>query len=399
MTRRLGVLIAVALAARGLSAQEALLPSTGWGVGGSISAWHFSTALPQSAGAVADVAEAALPFRMRGAVGRWSFDLSGTGAIGAVHLTSGSDGNSSDKVVSIAGPTDVKLRITGPLLSDALQLTAGVNIPSGRTGLNADETTALQAVGAPALHMPVAAFGTGPGMTLGFVKAFDRNDWAFALGASVEQRSEYSPIALALTSGRSETKVTPGTAVHVTAGVDRPLGSEGRWSLLFVGDLFSKDKIALSGSPNDGSNDYTLGPQFTVSSSMDLAASGWRQASFNVAARMRSAFSDASGQTVSGSNGSYLEGSLGGVRGGATGSGLVIGIDGRWHSGLTFTDALVGAATTAGGLTIGYERAGERTATRFTVRGQFGTFDTGKASTSAMGLTIGLSVSARREAR
>ena len=114
---------------------------------------------------------------------------------------------------------------------------------------------------------------------------------------------------------------------------------------------------------------------------------------------MRSEFTDATGAKVSGSSGTYLEGSLGGVRGGTSGAGFIIGADARWHSGLTFTDALVGAAVTAAGLTIGIERAGSSTLTQFTVRGQYGSFDTGTLATTGFGVTLGLSVSARREVR
>jgi len=398
VTRRLTYLIAtLAVCGTTAGAQESLLPAGGWGVATAISAWHFSTPIPQAAGRVANVVEAAVPFRMRGTVGRWSVDLSGAGAVGAVHFSAGDDGQGEDRAVTIAGPTDVKLRLTGPLFSDALQLTAGFNLPVGKTGLDADETSALQVVGAPALRMPIGAFGTGAGMTLGFVRAFEGEDWAIALGASAEQRTEYSPIALALSTGRSETKVTPGTAIHVTAGLDRALG-EGRWSLLFVGDVFSEDQVRLADAA-DASNDYTLGPQFTLSSQMDFGASGWRAAGLNIAARLRSEFTDATGAKVSGSSGTYLEGSLGGVRGGTTGMGFIIGADARWHSGLTFTDALVGAAVTAAGVTIGLERAGTSTLTRFTINGQYGTFDTGVTSTTGFGATIGFSVSSRREAR
>ena len=398
MTRHTMIVAATLACAAAAGAQETLLPSTGWGVGTALSGWHFSTAIPQASGAVANVLEVAVPFRVRGNVGRWSVDLSGAGAFGAVHFAAGEDGDGENRVVTIAGPTDMKLRLTGPLLSDALQVTAGLNLPVGKVGLNAEETSALQVLGAPALRMPVAAFGAGAGMTLGVIRAFEGEDWAIAFGASAEQRTEYSPIALALSSGRSETKITPGTALHITAGLDRPLG-EGRWAVLFVGDVFSKDKVRLAESVTDDANDYTLGPQFTLSSQMDLAAPGWRAAAFGMAARLRSEFTDASGGKVSGSSGTYLEGSLGGVRGGPSGAGFIIGADARWHSGLTFTDALVGAAVTAAGLTIGMERAGTSTLTRFTVHGQYGSFDTGTLATTGFGATIGLSVSARREAR
>lgn len=395
-------------AASALGAQEALLPSTGGGVGTAFSAWHFTKAIPQSGGALADVVEVAIPFRVRSVFGRWSVDLSGAAAVGAVHFTanpsaagaqSGSQsGDDGQRLVTIAGPTDVKLRVTGPLVGDATLLTVGVNLPTGKVGLNADETSALQAVGAPSLRMPIGGFGTGTGVTVGLIRAFEGDDWAIALGASVEQRSEYSPIALALTSGRAETKVTPGTAIHVTAGLDRALG-ENRLSLLAVGDVFSKDKIRLGDGSPDGSNDYQLGPQVTATTRLDIAASHWREASLSFGARMRSEFSDAAGKKVSGSSGTYVEGSVGGVRGGAEGAGLLIGTDFRYHSGLKFTDAMVGAAVTAVGATIGFERAGATSLTRFFVHGQYGTFDTGRANTTGMGVTLGFSVAARREAR
>lgn len=406
MRPRTLVLLAALAAAPAAHAQESLLPSTGWGIGTALNGWHFSTPIPQASGAVADVAEVAIPFRIRSVFGNWSFDLSGAAAVGGVHLTAGAaaqrdstGGNNGDRLVSIYGPTDLKLRLTGPLMVEGFTLTAGVNIPTGKTGLNSDETTALQAVGAPALGMPIGGFGTGPGATLGLIRTLQGDDWAVALGGSVEQRNEYSPIALALATGRAETKVTPGTAIHVTAGLDRALG-EGRWSVLAVADVFSKDKVRLAGGdPADASNDYTLGPQVSLLSQMALAATGWREASFNLAARYRAEYSDAAGARVSGSSGTYVEGSFGGVRGGPDGAGFIIVADGRWHSGLKFTDALVGAAATEAGLTLGLERAGGLTLRRYTIHGQFGSFDTGTVKSTGFGATIGMSIAARREAR
>ena len=405
---RLAIVVAVAgtIGAGAASAQETLLPSTGWGLGSALSAWHFNKPLPQTGGAVANIAEVAIPFRMRSVFGRWSVDLSGAAAFGAVHFAAsepapGSGGGDAgeDRVVSIVGPTDVKLRITGPLYGDNLLLTAGLNLPSGKVGLDGDETSALQAIGAPAVRMPVGAFGAGAGATLGVIRAFEGDEWAVAVGGSVEQRSEYSPIALLLAGGKSETRVTPGTAIHGTLGFDRALG-ESRLSALLVGDLFSKDKVRFGGGgAPESSNDFQLGPQITITSRLDFAASAWRESSLNLAARMRSEFSDSAGAKVAGSGGTYFEGSVGGVRGGATGRGFVIGADARWHSGLEFTDALVGAAVSAVGVSIGVESAGVSRTTRFVVHGQYGTFDTGTASTSGFGVTLGMSVGARRGAR
>lgn len=399
------VAVSVLATPGGARAQDALLPSTGWGIGTAVSAWHFPTALPQAIGPVADVAELAVPFRLRSVFGNWSVDLSGAAAMGAAHLAGGGAAcrpscGGDDRVVRISGLTDLKLRLTGPLVLEGFMVTAGVNIPSGKTGLDADETSALQAIGAPALRMPIAAFGTGPGATLGVIRTLQGTNWAMALGGSVEQRTEYSPIALALAAGKAETRVTPGRAVHLTAGLDRTMGA-GRWSLLAVGDFFSRDEVLVAGNAPGGeaSNSYTLGPQFSLVSQMAFGWVGWRASTFDVAARYRSDYSDAAGLKVPGSSGTYLEATLGGVRGGPEGAGFIVAADGRWHSGLKATDALVGAAVTAGGLTLGLERAGSSTLVRYTIRGQYGTLDTGAARSTGFGATIGMSVSARREAR
>ncbi len=400
--RRLFIAAALCTCATTARAQETLLPSMGWGVSATVAAWHFATPFPQSGGALADVAEVALPFRLKGALGSWSVDLSGAGAFGALHLTSnstqGANNGDDDRLVTIAGPTDLKLRLSGPLFSDALLLTAGVNLPTGKVGLSSDETTVLQVLGAPALGMPIGAFGTGAGATLGLVRAFHGDDWAIAIGASGEQRTEYSPIALALTSGRSETKVTPGVAGHVTLGLDRTIG-EGRLSMVLVGDMFSKDKVRVGAAATDSTSDYTLGPQLSAITRIDFGAEHWRESGISLAARRRTEFTDATGTTVTGSAGTYLEGALGGVLGGTEGAGLVIGADARWHSGLSFTDAMIGAAATSVGASLGFERAGSSSLTRFVVRGQYATFDTGAAKSSGLGVSIGLTVAARRDAR
>lgn len=399
MMRR--ILAALALGAATAGAQESLLPSAGGGMGISLSAWHFAKAIPQAGGDLADVVEFSVPFRVRASLGRWGVDLSGAGAAGAAHFslkpTGGGEGG--DRATTLFGPTDVKLRLSGPIVGDNWLATLGLTIPTGKVGLSGDETSTLQAIGAPALRMPVAALGTGAGGTVGLIRAFQGDEWAFAVGGSFEQRTEYSPVAIALGNGKAETRVTPGSAIHGTLGFDRTLG-EHHWSGLLVADVFSKDQVKLvQDAQTASSTSYQLGPQLTLTSQYEFGGGSWREAAFNVAARMRTQFSDSLGNKVSGSAGNYLEASLGGVRGGVNGMGLLVGLDGRWHSGLKFTDALVGAAVTAVGATIGFERAGESTMTRFYIHGQFGSFDTGTIQTTGMGATIGFSVYGRREAR
>ena len=395
-------LVVAGAASRGLG-QEALLPGTGWGTGIGVAAWGFSKAVAQSGGGLQGVTQVAVPFRLQVAFGRWTVDLSGAGAAGAALYkqaasqdSSGEEGDDM-RVVTLYGPTDLKLRFTGPVVGENLLLTVGINLPTGKVGLNSDETIALQALGAPALQMPVGAFGTGAGATVGAVRAFDGEDWAVALGASVEQRTEYSPLALLLEDGKAETRIAPGMATHVTLGLDRTLG-ENRLSALLAGDVFSRDRVQLvAPSGAEASKEFQLGPQLALMTRLDLAASAWRESAISFSARYRGEFKDSARAKTSGSSGTYFEGSIGGVRGGPEGRGFVVGLDGRWHSGLKFTDAMVGAAATSIGASLGWEKLGTTTATRFVFHAEYGSFDTGRVKATGYGVTLGMSVGARRE--
>jgi len=412
ITAALIAMIAICGAITPAAAQDVLLPSTSWGFVPVIAGWHFNTPITQASGAVADVAQVAVPFRVQfGLGGQWTMDLTGAYATTAVHMAksdsssggiSGGNGNGSgsgggNSVLLLSGPSDLKLRATGPIKGDALQMTIGLNIPTGTTRLSSDQTSVLEAASAPALHMPVASYGTGLGGTIGLVSAIERGDWAFALGAAVEQRTEYTPIALALASGTSDTQVTPGTAIHVSVGADRVVG-EGRFGFLVLGDLFQKDQVTVgSGGTTSATTAYTLGPQLTALAKFDFGGTSWRESGANVAVRYRSAYTDATGAKVVGSDATYVEGSIGGVLGRPESTGLILSADARWHSGMTFTNALVGAAVTAVGVTIGFETS--HGGFRFALHPEYGSFSTGTSSTTGFGGALTFSFAARREAR
>ena len=402
--RRLAI---VALAASSAaSAQVNLLPSTAWGFAPVVSGWHFATPLATSAGAVGDAAQAAVPFQVRVAAGAWSFDVTGAYATGAVHLTSASssggnggfgnasDGNSGDKLVLLNGPTDVKFRLSGPLVEDRLLLVAGINLPTGTTRLNADQLNVLQTISAPGLAMPVPAYGMGTGGTLGLIEVLETAGWTLALGGSLEKRTEYTPIALAVSSGSGgDTRLTPGhgNASHARRGSGRGLvevecfvidgyvwhrpGRVRRW----------RSRIRTDALP-PGSSDRRVHETRFLRATNGVKGRSRSRCAIDRRSRTRAA------PTVVGSDGNYIDGSLGGVLGGADRTGLVVGVDGRWHSGLPFTSALVGAAATAGGATLGVETRHFR----FAVHGQYGTFDTGVSHTTGYGASLSLSFFAGR---
>lgn len=395
--RILAVGLCLLVACPAVRAQESLLGGTSGGVAAAWASWTFAEPVPQGALAVRGLSQVALPlsfrFRMGGA---WSFEAGGAVATGTVDVDSGG----ARKSLALSGLTDLKVRLSRSMGDGQTLLTAGVNLPTGTTGLDGSQTAALQALAAPGLQMPVGALGLGPGATVGLIRAVEAGNWAFALGTSVEIRSEYTAVELALASGASRTTITPGTAVHVTFGGDRSVGDH-RFGFQLLADAYTKDEVVVGlASGTTVGDEYSLGPQFSAIANLDLNAEGWRAAALGVAVRHRTAFTDGNDRTVSGSAGTYVDASFGGVRGGTTGAGFILSADARYHTGLPFTDALVGAKSMVAAITLGAELpASPRSAWRITARPQYGTFDTGRASTTAMGLVVTVGYSARTGVR
>ncbi len=391
-------LVGIAVAAgtpAALVAQGALAPTAEWRGAPVFTSWSFGTAIEQSAGDVSAVRQLAVPLRARFRIrDRWSVDVAGAVSSSTVTLKTGT----TNRSLSLSGLSDLNVRLTGPLIGDAILLTAGVNVPTGSTELGADATAVVQAIAAPGLSMPVSALGLGLGGTLGILGAREVGPWAVALGASVEQRTEYTPIALALSSGQSRTTLAPGMATHLSLGADRSIGAK-RLALVIVGDLYAEDGLTLAAGSASSTSNYSLGPQVTAIGRLDFAKDGWRETALNASVRMRSEFTDAAGTKVTGSGGSYLEGSIGGVRGGPAQRGLILGADARWHSGLEFTSALVGASVAAAGATIGVDWPFAQASIRVALRGQFGSINTGSGSSSMTGLQLSGSIGARGGAR
>jgi hypothetical protein len=374
---------------------QSLLPTVSWSVGSVVSGWVLPQPFVQSSGRVAVTAQGVVPLSVQVRVRGWRVDATGAYAHGAVLSLPPEDSDDKGRVLQLSGPTDVRVRATRPLFSDRWRLSLGVNVPTGKTALNSDETQALQSLAAPAFGLPVTAWTTGGGATVGLLRAFGGRNWAAALGASMEKRSEYSPVALAVVGGTLTNTVTPGSAAHFTVGADRLVGA-GRVAAVLVADVYTKDLITQTGAGlAPASLAYTLGPQLSANVSLDLSNAGWRERTITVSARRRSAFSDSTGTTVTGSAGQYLDGTLALVRGGVLGSGFLMAVDGHWQSGLPFTAALVGAAASTAGLTLGIDHAGVGVQTRTYLKAQIGSFDTGKTKSTGYGVTLGFSIGSR----
>jgi hypothetical protein len=349
----------------------------------------------QAGGTLAGVGQAVVPLALTARIGGWRVDASTAWTQNAVGFLSPLDDLNGGQLTHQSGLTDSRLRATGPILGDKWRLTVGVNLPTGARQLDAEAGTTMQMIAAPALQMPVAALGMGAGGTAGLLRAFGGEAWAAALGVSYEQRSAYSPLAFALTSGRLETRVTPGQAIHLTAGLDRVVGA-GRWNLLVTADRYGTDQVEQADNGRSARLlRYTLGPQVTAATHLDLSNDAWRERTLYASARLRGAFSDSIGRSITGSDGRYVEAGLSTVRGGPLGTGFVLAIDARSQTGLTFTDALVGSAVNAVGLTLGLEGATLSRRVRSYLRAQAGSFDTGRSQSTGFGATLGFTITSR----
>lgn len=376
-----------------VSAQGSLLPGTSVSISPVFAMWNFKTPIALDAGTLTGAQQIALPLRFRAMLrGHWTFDAAGAFVSGSAKLQSGSE----SRTLKLNGLTDIRLRATRPMFGESVLLTLGANLPTGKTGLSADETAALQVVGAPALQMPAAALGLGASGTVGLTVGRQVGAWAVAVGGSVEKRSEYTAIELALEDGNALTKVAPGIAAHVTAGLDRAIGQR-TLSALFVVDHYSEDAISIEqGDVAADEARYTLGTQFTGSVGLDFGGGAWRAGQFALSVRHRGAFTDQAGVSVEGSDATYIESSWTGVRGRATGRGLILGVNFRQHTGSPVSSSMAAAAASVGGATIGLEFPSTNRTFRIATQVQYGQFDTGITKTNGMGVTVMASFAAAR---
>lgn len=140
---------------------------------------------------------------------------------------------------SISGLTDTQLRGHYTFGNDLVVLTAGVNLPTGKTTATADQLPAASLIASDFLYFPISNFGTGLGWTGGAAVARPFGAWNVGLGASVRMSSEYAPFELE--AGR-ELRYQPGNEYRARIGVDRPIGS-GRVALGFTYSSFGSDEI------------------------------------------------------------------------------------------------------------------------------------------------------------
>ncbi|MBL0938784.1 MAG: hypothetical protein IBJ03_07805 [Gemmatimonadaceae bacterium] len=328
----------------------------------------------------------------------WTVDLQSAFSYARLTYEPKIGGAGQQTTSTLYGPTDVRVRATGRLFNDAVTLTAGGNIPTGKTELTSSNLTVLRAIAAPALGLGTPPVGAGPSGTVGLVLAQQILGWAVAVGGSYEMRGTYQPIA-AITAGSPSTDFQPGNVIRGSLGLDRLIGGH-RVSLTGAIDIFSDDELRNPAATATAAPlaTITLGPIFTTDVQIQFAVPRVREFVLWGSNRFRTRY-ERDGREVAGTSGNYFDGGLRTSIPVSRNTDLLFTGDGRLHSGLAINQGLATSGVISGGGTLGLiHRAGSFTLQPY-LRAQGGTLRpriTGTAPRTAFfGGTAGLVIATR----
>lgn len=196
---------------------------------------------------------------------RLSFDVGTSFTRARVEQTGGASATST-----ISGLTDTQIRGNLSLGTDFVILTAGVNLPTGRSTIAADQQRAAGLIGSDFLAFPISSMGTGFGGTGGVVVARPVGDWSVGVGLSLRHSARYDPFDAA---GGAAIHYQPGNEYRARIGVDHPVGT-GRVTFGFTYSTFGNDELA--GSVYNTGNRYITQVDFNDSFGRGrLALSAW----------------------------------------------------------------------------------------------------------------------------
>jgi len=359
------ILLACTLASSSVAAQERLLTSRSVGGGAYVESVDFRDGgVPQVVFAGRDsvrvtrASQFLLPVSASTSLGSgWRLDVTAFYASGTVTYTDAAPGGVSH-TARLAGTSDTRLRLAGRTLGDALTLTLGLNLPSGRSTLSSGEFSALRVLAAPALGMGSPPVGAGTSGTLGAVYGWRAGAWGMAAGAAYEHRGRYQPVA-ALVAGAPSSDFRPGAVMRASIGGERLVGAH-RLNVAASADFFSEDRLR-SALPAPDSSDtplppslatVRLGPVFSGDAQLQLAAGRLREVMLYTSYLWRAAYAR-DGRTTAGSSGHYLAGGARTAVPLATRTDLVVAGEMRWQSGLAADEGLPTAGVRAANLTLG----------------------------------------------
>lgn len=362
-----------------LPAQVVVPTNAGWQLGASYEQWNFgccTTGAPATS--VQRATEWTVPFTLYVPIGdRVMVDAYAAWMRGEVTFR-----DATVSPLHLDGVTDTRVRASIRMAGDALLATVGVNIPTGSTSLDADELGVLDVVGAPALRYQTPILGTGWGGTAGLVYTARVGTWGLGLGASYEYRGQYSPAqAAALGFGSiGNFNLRPGQAMRVSIGTNG-LAGQSAMTASVSSTFYTQDHVGLSAGGGTPPSPITLGPMVTAEWELRAATSWLRELEFYAFDRYRFRYRR-SGQTVAGTEGNELEGGVHTSAGMSRTVAFLLGLRGRYHTGLSIDTSLPTAGIVSGGGDIGLSITAGRIELRPAVGGEIGSLHTGVSTVS-----------------
>lgn len=364
--------------------------------------WSFSDGIPQPTRTgdqtvlIDHASQFSLPLAVRVPLGEnWMVDLSSAYSTGRVVLTS-ADPELNTGEYRLNGITDTRLRATGRL-APSISLTLGVNVPTGKTSLDAEEFSAFRVLAAPPLSFQIPRLGNGFSGTAGLVLSHQLGEvWAGALGVSYEMRGSYDPGALI--AALSSPEYSPGDALRVSLGLDGLIGQSGM-TLGLSADFYPNQDQVTDPALGSGSLTTQLGPVLTADWQFRLGVSGFRELTLYAVDRYRTKYRTGSSVTgsepVAQSSGNYLDTGIRSLLGAGPKTGILAIANFRHQTGLASDNTLATAGIVSGAMTLGIVRElGGGYSVQPFVRGQLGRIKSAGVSSTAAGygggVTLGL---------
>ena len=164
---------------------------------------------------------------------QFSIDVGTAYASSKVKPTTGAGVSST-----INGLTDTQLRASYTIGTDAVVLTAGLNLPTGQSTAKVDQLAAATFIGNDFLAFPVTNMGAGFGITGGAAFARSVGLWNLGAGGSVRRSSAYDPFEV--DNVGTKFRYVPGNEYRGRIGVDR-LAGNGRVAFGLTYSTFGHD--------------------------------------------------------------------------------------------------------------------------------------------------------------
>lgn len=214
-----------------------------------VSGLVWSVAAPSAATAQVAVAEASLTSLSVGAgsLTELVIPVAATWKIGRLRMdantafaraTYGQEGVES----SLAGLTDVTVRVMLRFLADRGRLILAANIPTGSESLAVDDLPVAAVLTTDLLGLPVRSFGSGTGLTTGLAVARPVGAWVLGGIGVYRVGSAYEPVLGTAAAPASEFR--PGSELRLRLAAERPSAGGAAWRVAGSWSRFGSDEAA-----------------------------------------------------------------------------------------------------------------------------------------------------------